>query len=280
MINHEQTDSGGSVRVNCGEGFCFLTYNLSNKTTPLSMQCSVGNGSAPDLVAAVVSSLLEKHEPTVLLMKSKDTAVRFRPKAGDLFRCWTQGDQTVYAEAFASRKLLERVCSLSYAMQNCDFVRVEDDEIKLFGYYDVVKRLRENTTPFEFLSLKEECDYSMRTCAVGCLRTLAESAKAHLHTIPQRDRGAFTEVTEELITKQQQESFRFDTKYSYIQEAVVGIVLPALVKYGNAHPFTAAVFTEFSKQASVYTESCEQFLNDCREILNGKSEPSDEDTTY
>jgi hypothetical protein len=280
MINYEQTDSGGSVRVNCGEGICLLTYNLSNKTTPLSMQCSVGNGSTPDLVAAVVSSLLEKHEPTVLLMKSKDTAVRFRPKAGDLFRCWTQGDQTVYAEAFASRKLLERVCSLSYAMQNCDFVRVEDDEIKLFGYYDVVKRLRENSTPFEFLSLKEECDYSMRTCAAGCLRTLAESAKAHLYTIPQRDRGAFTEVTKELITKQQQESFRFDTKYSYIQEAVVGIVLPALVKYGTTHPFTAAVFTEFSKQASVYTESSEKFLNDCREILNGKSEPSDDDTTY
>jgi len=280
MINHEQTDSGGSVSVNSGECFCSLSYQLSNKTSPLSMQCSVDKGSSPDIVGFVVSSLIEKHSPTVLLMKSKDTAVRFRPKVGDLFRCWTQGDQTVYAEAFSSRKLLERVCSLSYAMQNADFVRVEEDEIKLFGYYDVIKRLRENTTPFEFLSIKEECDYSMRTCAVGCLRTLAESARSNLHSIPQRDRGAFSEVTEELLNKQQQESFRFDTKYSYIQEAVVGIVLPALVKYGMQHPFTAAVFSEFSKQASVYTESSEQFLNDCREILNGKSELSDEDTTY
>ena len=125
MINHEQTDSGGSVSVNCGEGFCSLAYHLSNKTSPLSMQCSVYKGSSADIVGFVVSSLLEKHSPTVLLMKSKDTAVRFCPKMGELFRCWTQGDQTVYAKAFSSRKLLERVCSLSYAMQNADFVRVE-----------------------------------------------------------------------------------------------------------------------------------------------------------
>jgi len=280
MIEHDTTDSGGSVRVNCTEGFCSLTYQLSNQIRPLSMQCSVGNGSTPVLVSAVVDSLLEKHEPTVLLMKSKDTAVRFRPKMGDLFRCWTQNEQTVYAKAFGSRKLLERVCSLSCAMQNVDFVRVEGEEIRLFGYYDVVKRIRENTTPFEFLSIKEECDYSMRTCSVGCLRTLVESATAQMDSLPRQDREAFSQVAEDLLRQQQCESFRFDTKYSYIQEAVVGIVLPALVKYGASHPFTAAVFTEFSKQASVYTEASEQFLTDCSEILNGKLEQSDEDTTY
>jgi hypothetical protein len=280
MIEHDTTDSGGSVRVNCAEGFCSLTYHLSNKNRPLSMQCSVGNGSTPVLVSAVVDSLLEKHEPTVLLMKSKDTSVRFRPKMGDLFRCWTQNEQTVYSKAFGSRKLLERVCSLSYAMQNVDFVRVEDEEIRLFGYYDVVKRIRENTTPFEFLSIKEECDYSMRNCAVGCLRTLVESVNAQLDSLPRQDREAFSQVAEDLLRQQQCESFRFDTKYSYIQEAVVGIVLPALLKYGASHPFTAAVFKEFSKQASVYTEASEQFLTDCSEILNGKLEQSDEDDTY
>jgi hypothetical protein len=280
MIEHDTTDSGGSVRVNCAEGFCSLTYQLSNKNRPLSMQCSVGNGSTPVLVSAVVDSLLEKHEPTVLLMKSKDTAVRFRPKMGDLFRCWTQNEQTVYAKAFGSRKLLERVCSLSYAMQNVDFVRVQGDEIRLFDYYDVVKRIRENTTPFEFLSIKEECDYSMRNCAVGCLRTLVESVNEGLDSLPRQDREAFSQVAEDLLRQQQCESFRFDTKYSYIQEAVVGIVLPALVKYGASHPFTAAVFREFSKQASVYTEASEQFLSDCSEILNGKLQQSDEDTTY
>lgn len=280
MINHKQTDSGGSVHVNCDTDFCSLTYYLFNKNTPLSMQCSVDKGSSPHLVACVVSSLLEKHSPTVILMNSKDTAVRFCPKIGNMFRCWTQGDQTVYAKSFSSRKLLERVCSLSYAMQNCDFVRVDGEEIKLFGYYDVLKRLRENTTPFEFLSLKEECDYSMQTCAVGCLRTLAESVKTCTHMIPPCDRKAFTEVAEELLSKQKEESFQFDTKYSYIQESVVGIVLPALVKYGTKHPFTAAVFTEFSKQASVYTQSSEQFIDNYSKILNRKLESSSEDTTY
>ena len=119
----------------------------------------------------------------------------------------------------------------------------------------------------------------MRTCSVSCLRTLVESANAQIHNLPQRDRAAFSQVAADLLRKQQCESFRFDTKYSYIQEAVVGIVLPALVKYGAAHPFTSAVFAEFSKQASVYTEASEQFLTDCSEILNVKSEASNEDDT-
>jgi hypothetical protein len=165
-------------------------------------------------------------------------------------------------------------------MQNSDFMIVKGDEVQLFRYCDVVKRLRENTTPFEFLSIKEECDYSMRTCAVGCLRTLAETAKSHLHNIPQMDRDAFTRVVEELLCKQHGENFQFDKKYSYIQEGVVGIVLPALVKYGMKHPFTTAVFTEFLKQSSVYTESSEHFLNNCRKILKGKSELLYKDPTY
>lgn len=280
MIEHDTTDRGGSVRVNCADGFCSLTYQLSNPTRPLSMQCSIGNGSSPRLVFSVVDSLLEKYESNVLLINSKDTAVRFRPKMVDLFRCWTQNEQTVYAKAFGSRKLVERVCSLSYAMQNADFVRVEGEEIRLFGYYDVVKRIRENTSPFEFLSIKEECDYSMRNCAVGCLRTFVETAKAQTDSLPQRDRDAFSQVADDLLSQQKCESFRFDTKYSYIQEAVVGIVLPALVKYGVSHPFTAAVLDEFSKQASFYTEASEKFLSGCAEILNEKSQSGNWNDTY
>jgi hypothetical protein len=107
-----------------------------------------------------------------------------------------------------------------------------------------------------------------------------ESVNLQIDSLPRQDREAFSQVAADLLRQQQCELFRFDTKYSYIQEAVVGIVLPALVKYETTHPFTAAVFAEFSKQASVYTEASEQFLSDCSEILNGKSEVSDEDDTY
>jgi len=268
MINYEQTDNGGSVCVAQDTNFCTLTYQLSNKTSPLSIRCSVDKNSAPKTVGFVVCSLLEKYSPKVLLISSKDIAVRFIPKFGNMFRCWTQGDQTVYAESFSSRNIFERVCSISYAMQNSNFVRVENNEIKLFGYCDVLKRLRKNTTSLEFLTLKEECDYYMKTVAVKGVCDLIETAEKNLYTIPQKDRLAFQEVSKQLLREQGQESFNFDTKYSYIQEAVVGIVLPAIVKYGLAHPFTEAVLSEFSKQASVYTRSSEELISSYSKIID------------
>jgi hypothetical protein len=165
-------------------------------------------------------------------------------------------------------------------MQNADFVRVQNDQVDLFDYHDVLKGIREHTSPFEFLSIKEECDYSLKTCAVGCLRTLVECAEGEMESLSMSDREAFAEVARRLLSQQELETFRFDTKYSYIQEAVTGLLLPALVKYGADHPFTSAVFAEFSKQASVYTKASEQFMDEYGEIMNQKSQSEDESTTY
>jgi hypothetical protein len=280
MIKHNETDKGGSVSVKTKSGFADVSYSLSNKTNPLSVSFSVCKGSDAELSVCVMESVMEKHAPTVVLVESTDILTRFRPKLQSLFRCWTQGNQTVYAKAFASRSLFERVCSLSYAMQHTDFVKVNGDDIDLFGYYDVVKCLRENTKPFEFLALKEECDYTMKTCSVRCTTDMLERAAELLQHIPASGRGAFQEAVDRMSSNQLDERGRFDTKYSYIQEVVTGLLLPSMVKYGMENPFTTGLFHEFSKQASIYTESSEEFLENTNEIINGKYTSTDDPDTY
>lgn len=265
MIQHEKTDSGGSVRVKSPEGFATVHFTYSNPESPLSLWCSVSAGSAPKLAMAVTESLCVRYEPVVLVVESDRTETRYTPKIGSLFRCWTHGKQSVLAEAFSSRDMFNRVCSISYAMQNTDFVRAEGDELKLYGYHSVLNKLRQDTTPFEFLSIKEECDHNIKHTSASCVDRIVSAAVAALPTISQGQRDRFSVALNE-ISKRQVNERGFDTRYSYIQEITTAVLLPAVVRLGSTHPFTQMVFKEFSDSAAQYISVCESFLNEYGEI--------------
>lgn len=265
MIEHEKTDKGGSVRVRSAEGFATVHFTYSNPDSPLSLWCGVGAGSSPRLSAAVMGNLVERYAPTVLVVESDRTEIRYAPKVGSLFRCWTHGKQSVLAEAFSSREMFNRVCSLSYAMQNTDFVRAEGDELKLYGYHSVLNKLRQNTSPFEFLSLKEECDHNIKRTSVDCVDRIVSAATSALDTISGSQRQRFAVALQEISQRQLRER-GFDTRYSYIQEITTAVLLPAVVKLGSTHPFTQKVFGEFSDSAAQYITVCEEFLNEYGEI--------------
>lgn len=265
MIQHEKTDNGGSVRVKSTEGFATVHFTYSNPDSPLSLWCSVGAGSSPRLALSVASSLVERYAPTILVLESDRTEMRYAPKVGSMFRCWTHGKQSVLAEAFSSREMFNRVCSLSYAMQNTDFVRVEGDEIKLYGYHAVLSKLRENTMPFEFLSLKEECDHTIKSASARCVERITAAAIAALPSLPKSRQEQFRQALHEISVKQSSER-GFDTRYSYIQEVVTAVLLPAVVRLGGDHPFTRTVFAEFSDSASAYVKACEAFMAERDEI--------------
>ena len=265
MIEHEKTDRGGSVRVRSAEGFATVHFTYSNPDSPLSLWCGVGAGSSPRLSAAVMGNLVERYAPTVLVVESDRTEIRYAPKVGSLFRCWTHGKQSVLAEAFSSREMFNRVCSLSYAMQNTDFVRVESNEIKLYSYHSVLSRLRERTTPFEFLSLKEECDHDIKSVSIGCVERIITAALSALPTLPRSLQERFGQALREISENQSHER-GFDTRYSYIQEVVTAVLLPAVVRLGSDDPFTQKVFNEFSDSAGAYIRACEEFMSHQDEI--------------
>jgi len=279
MIQHEQTDNGGSVTVKSPQGLASVSYSYSNSESTLSLWCSASDASTPKLVNAVVESLTERFSPTVLCVSAKHTETRYTPKVHSLFKCWSNPHQSVYAEAFNSRDMFNRICSLSYAMHNTDIVKVTGEDMKFYEYRAVMNDLRKKTTPFEFLSIKEECDYSIKSTSAACVDALLRSATAALDCLTQRQQQPFREALAALALRQSRER-GFDTKYSYIQEATTAILLPAVVRLGSAHPFTQNIFSEFSAAASEYTGACTEFISEYAEILDSNSSNPDYPPTY
>jgi len=265
MIQHEKTDSGGSVRVKSKDGFAAIHFQYSNSDSPLSLWSSVSAGSNPRIAISVIESLCERYDPVVIVVESDQTEIRYIPKIGPRFRCWTHGNQSVLAEAFSSRDMFNRVCSLSYAMQNTDFVTAETDELKFYGYRQVLGKIRQNTSPFEFLSIKEECDHDIKKTSTECVDRIVSGAVDALPSVPSKMRKQFEAALDKISHRQLGEK-GFDTRYSYIQEITTAVLLPAVVKLGSNNAFTQSVFKEFSDSAAQYISVCENFLREYGEI--------------
>lgn len=264
-IHDDKREDGGTVWITGADGTARVEYTRSNPDAPLSLWCAVERNSNSRIALAAVGALVERETPTVLVLQSDNTGTRYAPKLGGLFRCWTQGDQSVLAEAFAARDTFNRICSLSYAMQRNDFVRVEGEDLNLYGYHSVLSKIREQIKPFQFLAIKEECDYGMRRASSRCVDTTANAALAAVSSVPARMRGQFEQALRSISEKQTHER-GYDTRYSYIQELTAAVLLPAVVRLGGDHPFTTAVFRAFTETTGEYVQACEQVLTEWREI--------------
>lgn len=258
-IHDEKSEDGGTAWVKSAEGNACVDYSRSNAESPLSLWCSVHKNSETRIALALIEALCARETPTVMVIQSDRTETRFTPKVGRLFRCWTYGHQSVMAEAFSSRDMFNRVCSLSYAMQHTDLVRVQNSEIQLYEYRSVLAEIRKQTSPFEFLNIKEECDYTVKSASARCVDRITSAAFSVLNELPQSHRRNFENALSGISAKQVSER-GYDTRYSYIQELTTAVILPAVVKFGSAHPFTAAVFKVFTETAGEYVSVCEEFL--------------------
>ena len=261
MITHEQTDCGGSVTVKSREGLAFVDYTLSNSNNPLWMSAYCGSGSTPRIAQAVIDSLYERLCPTIVTVGSKHTEIRYAPKVGRLLRVWGDERESVYAEAFAERKLFNRVCSLSNAMKHTDIIRAEGESVDLYDYRAVLSEIRAKTSPFEFLAIKEDCDYTLRNTSAGCVGGMIRAAREELDAVRGSLRESLAQALQRISDKQDGER-GYDTKYAYIGEFCSCILLPAVVKLGVEHPFTQAVFTQFSRASSTYILECNRIVSE------------------
>jgi hypothetical protein len=255
MITHEPTDCGGSVTVNSPEGNATVHYTLSNKNNPLSLSAHCSTGSNTRVASAIVENLAERFAPSVLLVGSTKTDVRYTPKIGKMFRCWSSDRESVYAEQFSSRNLFSRVCSFSEAMSKTDIIRARGEELDFYSYHAVMSEVRSKKKPFEFLSIKEECDYTLRGTSARCVGEMIRAAQDNLSSLTVL-REPFAEALDRIEKKQEAER-GYDTRYAYIREFCACILLPAVVKLGHNHPFTQSVFSRFSSASGDYISACE-----------------------
>lgn len=259
MIQHERTKNGGSVTVRSDGGSAWVDYTLSNSDCPLSMSVDCSSPSAHIICNSIIENLVELHSPMVLIVESTETEIRYKPKIHSLFRCWGNAHHSIYAQAFSSRNLFNRVCSVSSAMHDFDIIRVNEQGMDFYNNRQVMSEIRRKTTPFEFLSIKEECDYALRHTSAKCVDSMVQSACSLLNSIEGKGKALFAEALTRIDQKQSAER-GFDTKHAFVQEFCSFVLLPAVVKLGSGHPFTQGIFKEFSQSASEYISTCEKLI--------------------
>lgn len=282
MIEHYATESGGSVRVKSLKGSAQVSFSYSNPQDTLSLWCRVQPHSDTQLSAAIIGNLAERYTPCVLSVFTEDTGLRFKPKYWNLSRGWTHKSQSVFVESMSAKSQFQTICVFAAAMGNTDFIRERGGEINFYSRADVLRWLNERCNPMEFVALKEECDYRLRKTAAECVDSLIESATDSLLWLDSggdsATAAAFESALGELKRRQNKEH-GFDTRYAHIQEFCTAVALPAMVRLGAEHPFTAQIWEDFCKFSTSYLADCEQLMRNYSQIWEENSSIEGEATT-
>ena len=277
MIKCEKTTNGGTLTV-LNEGTeTVLSFRLSDTTdTPLVlfMECSGHQDSKVQM--ALADNLVNRYCSPVVFLKTENAQVRYSPwLSNHVFRHSTKKSQSLYTKPFSEAKAFNRLWSLAECMNDFSFVRSVGDDLQVFDRYAVLKQIRLHLTPFEFLSVKEECDYAVQKACIKTTRNITEAAKAAVsHSGKYED--AFSQIIARLDALQTEGSLSFDRKTAYLQEAIEQIFLPSVVLFGSSNPMTKEIVKGFVSGAAEYTEISEGFMGTYEECLKYLSTKSNE----
>lgn len=274
MIECERTENGGRVSVRDGHREAVLAFTLSDTTaSPLTLRMVDESCGDPRLVHTLTASLLERYKSPVVWLRTGNAELRYAPWIGNsVYRHSTTNEETLFTAPFNAGKPFSRMYSLAEAMHDYSFVRSTDNDLQIFNRYAVLAQIRKQMKPFEFLSVKEECDYSVQNACVSATRTIISAAVENLKSTGARQE-AFRQVLERLETQQRMGSVSFDTKTAYLHQVVTEICLPAVVLFGTGNRFTKAITEAFTASAAEYVRVSEELLETYEECLKNINNP-------
>ena len=275
MIKCEKTTNGGTLTVLHEGAETVLSFTLSdNSDSPLVLRMECEANTDSKVQSALVENLVNRYNAPVVFLKTENAQVRYSPWFGkSVFRHSTKKTKSLYTRPFSEGKSFNRLWSLAECMNDYSFVRSAGDDLQVFDRYAVLKQIRLHLTPFEFLSVKEECDYEIQKACVKTTRCITEAAKETASKAGEYTR-AFSEVIERIEALQMDGCVSFDRKIAYLQEAIEQIFLPSVVLFGSSHPMTKRIVEAFVSGAAEYTQVSEEFMDsyeECLKYLNTKS---------
>lgn len=267
MIKCRKNNHGGSVTVRDGSTTTVLEFTVSDSSAvPLVLHLKCG-GIITRVVSALLESMVLKYRSPVVFTELANAQLRYMPSiANTVFRQFTHESRSVYTQPFPDSARMSRLLTLAEAMNSYCFVRTAGEDLQMFDRYTVLGTLRRHMTPFEFMSVKEECDYGVQNSCVDTTRKVIAAARSAL-THAGSHSAAFTEILNRVDGLQNTGAAAFDTKTSYIREAIECILLPALVLLGHENPFTRAVAGTFVQGAADYTSLSEEFMGTYEDAL-------------
>jgi hypothetical protein len=272
MINCERTENGGRISVMDENAEAVVTFTVSDSTShPLTLRIVEESPSDARLLLALANSLIERYESPVVWLRTGNAELRYSPWIGSVYRHSTAKEESLYTLPFNAGKPFSRMWSLAEAMSEYSFVRSLQEDLQFFNRYAILAQLRKHMKPLEFLSVKEECDYSVQCSCVNTTRSIIERARENIAATGLY-REAFDQVLSRIENEQKNGSVSFDNKISYLHEAMVNVCLPSIVLFGSGNKFSKAITEAFTSGAAEYISTSQTLLETYEECLNHLNE--------
>lgn len=254
MIKTSNKPNGGEIRVEHGRDTAHVDFTITNQGYPvLCLTCRTKQGNAK-LTENIVSALVEKYSPLVMVLETPMKELKYAGKFQPLLRC-----DSLFINNREHREFFEKLITTAEAIDSWAFVNKKESSIDFYKRHAILKMIRENTTPFEFLSIKEECDYSARErCSKG-FREVVQVAKSSLEHCHQHK--TCLESVVKYLEKTGEDEFRnsCDTTNG-MKKCVTELIVPSIIWLGESHSFVQSIVKTFDAEATKYYEDSNEFL--------------------
>ncbi len=249
MITHKQKSKGGEFTVHTPQGNTIVEYTLSNSIgSVLCLRCCIITGEAK-YASSILSSLVEKYTPSVLVTETHIREVLYQKRISGMNRHETQNKTSLYFSVEENKDLISRVWKNSLTM-NC----IEDSKDDMV----FLKIIREETKPFEFLSIKEEYDYMRREHCKSTVVKLLEIAE--LFSLDE----SFCYIIKMLKNKIQKDTQFYQSTDENVLQCTEELVIPAIIRLGSTHSFPIKLLESLGESIANYSLAKEEFLTKFR----------------
>lgn len=245
MITHKQRAKGGEFTVHTPQGNTVVEYKLSNSIgSVLCLRCCVINGEAK-YASSVLSSLVEKYTPSVLIIETNIREILYQKRISRMNRYETQNKTSLYSFVEENKEVICEVWKNSISINSMEDCR---DDIKF------LKIIREQTKPFEFLSIKEEYDYLRREhCKSTVFKILEISDLFPLDE-------SFSYIIKTLKNRIRKDTEFYQSKDECVLQCTEELVIPAIIRMGANHTFPIKLIESLGRSVASHSRAKEEFL--------------------
>lgn len=259
MITHTPKSNGGEIVVSHNKETVQVDFTISNKELPVAyLRCST-NGRDCKTILGVVNALVEKYSPVVFILQTPIKELLYTGNIGTVKRIATQKENSIYCSSMHHKEIAKSLWEISRAIDDGYFIEGSVFSSKQYERLGILKIIRESTTPFEFLSMKEEYDFAIKKKReLTCSRMIEKCKQYSLQN--QKYSNCFKESSSRIEKIYKSNSELFESNISCVESCVVGLLLPAIILLGENNEFTKSLFL-------IFTESCDQYINTSSEFL-------------
>ena len=271
MIKTTTKLNGGSIILEDDSNNVLVDFTLSNKSSPIMCINCVISGNDSKSATLITASLLEKYNPVCLVIETKMRDLLYCRKMENVFRCSTIRDKSLFTILNNNKDVWSRLFSMTEEIDCGNLAKKSQTGIDFFSNSSIFAFVRKNTSPFEFLSIKEEYEYNNKELCTVKIREFFDIFDTNLvHLSNGEIKNSLTTLVESFKKNIRDERGVYYNSSGSFQKIFTDLVLPYILTIGESHDSSTNMIELFSKTFVDYITMTEDFLLRFGPILDSK----------